>query len=379
MSSSRRRFLIVIHYFSPHIGGMEEVAKHQAQILAELGHEVTVLTLSPERRLPRREITEDGYTIRRIPALNAIENRFNITFPIPSPTLWWALREEVRRADVVHLHDVFYLSSPLAALAATTSKKPFFLTQHVALVDYPSRFVMAVQRMVYATTGRAMFRKATGIVVYNANVRDFVLGRGVADERLVYKHNGIDTQFFLPVGEVDKLALRKRYGVPPDRPVVLFLGRLVPKKGFQFVVDASSPDHTTLIVGSGSVPGSMSGERDVVFFGPASRDEARDLYRLSDLFVFPTTGEIFTLVMQEAMACGLPVVTSDDPGYAEYDLDRSQIEFIERDQAAVTSAIRSLLASPCRRAAMGRYSRALAEERFSWTSNYHQEYAIYDR
>lgn len=363
---------VVIHYYAPHIGGMEQVARCQVSSLAVRGHPVTVVTCAHAPGLA--PVSEGaGWLVRRSRALNFLETRLGITFPIVGPGMLRALWQEIGRADIVHIHDVFYLSSHLAFLVALLRRRRFVLTQHVALVDHPSRLVMAVQQVVYATVGRVMFRRAERIVTYNARVRDFVAVHGAEPSRVVMNHNGIDTGFFSPVGPAARSELRARYGLPQDKPVVLFVGRLVPKKGYDLVIDAADPGHTTLIVGEGA--GRPNTERDgVVMFGPASPEQLRDLYRLSDVFVFPAVGELFTLVMQEAMASGLPVVTTDDPAYAEYGLDRSLIGFCARRSGDVRRAVADVIGSPERRKAMAEYSRRLSLERFSWDTNYEQEY-----
>jgi glycosyltransferase involved in cell wall biosynthesis len=225
-----------------------------------------------------------------------------------------------------------------------------------------------------------MLRRAEQVVVYNARVRDFVVSRGVDPGRVLLTHNGIDTGRFAPPpeesAEAVKAELRSRYGLPPGRPVALFVGRLVPKKGFDLVTAAASSRYTTLIVGEGAGSPPPAGP-GVVFFGPATKDQLVDLYRLADVFVFPAVGEMFTLVMQEAMAAGLPVVTTDDPAYQAYGLDRERIGFVERDADAIRRMVTGILDSPERAAAMGRYSRRLAVERFSWEANYRREYAVY--
>lgn len=373
------RVCIVIHYFPPHIGGMEEVARSSAESLVQAGHEVAVLTCRHERGLPRRELLPPGYTVRRFRAVNAVETRFGVTFPIVSPLLFLAAYRAARRADVVHVHDAFYASSHTAALACALARTPMVMTQHVALVEHPSRLVMLVQRLMYRLAGRRLFRRAQSVIAYNENVRSFLLDQGVPEKKVLLHHNGIDTDHFTPADDATRAEIRVRYGLPLDRPVVLFVGRLVPKKGFRFVYDARGVGHYTLIVGNGYLDTGCEDDEDVRFYGPASRDELRDLYRAADLFVFPAVGEIFTLVMQEAMASGLPVVTTDDPGYADYDLDRSLISFVPRDRDAISSEIERLAGDRAVRQRMAEYSRAVAVERFSWNANFADEIAIYER
>jgi D-inositol-3-phosphate glycosyltransferase len=275
------------------------------------------------------------------------------------------------------VYDVFYMTSWVTALAVGRTGKRVFLTQHVGMVQFPHRLVMAAQRLVYATWGRLLFRRAEKIVVYNTNVRDFLTTRGVPGAKVLLTHNGIDTTTFRPPAEGHRTALRRKYQLPPSRPVVLFVGRLVPKKGFDLVCRAHDPDWTTLVVGNGPDPSPQLVAPGVVFFGPATSEQLADLYQLADVFVFPAVGEIFTLVMQEALAAGLPVVSADDPGYANYEVDRTLLHFVPRDPVAIRTAIRTILRDDDLRAAMSTYSRRLAEERFSWQANYGTELEEY--
>lgn len=371
------RFLISVHYFMPHIGGMEEVAKKQAESLVAMGHEVQVVTCRPRADTPLEEKV-DGYRIKRFRALNFIENKFGVTFPIISPFAFFSLLRQVRHSDVVHIHDVFYISCHLTALAAMVLGKPVFVTQHVAMVDHPSKLVMLVQKLVYGTFGRMIFSYAKKIVCYNTNVRSFLLNRGVTESKIILNYNGIDIDKFSPVKTADKQRLRKGYNLPLDRPIALFVGRLVPKKGYDIVYQARSSRYLTLIVGSGERPVAMREDANVKFWGPASQEELQDLYRLSDVFVFPAIGEVFTLVMQEAMACGLPVLTTNDPAYAAADINDQKLGLVARDTKAIAAYLNTVIDDNARLRDMGDYSRALARERFSWQKNYAQEASIYN-
>lgn len=369
------RAVLVAHYASPHVGGMETVLDQQAQSLTERGYDVRVLTCRHDRSVPRRSTGPHGTTLRSA-AFNGFERR-GVTFPLVSPLFLLRVLREVRGAELVHLHDVFYTTSHLAALALAIARKPYALTQHVALVDHPSRLVMAVQRLVYRTVAAPVLRRARGIVVYNTNVRDHLVAMGVPDERVLLTHNGIDTERFTPATPEERRELKASLGLPPDLPVVLFVGRMVPKKGADLVAATADPaTRTTVLVGDGDAPPPAPG---VVVHGPARGQELVDLYRAADVFVFPAVGEIFTLVVQEAMACGLPVVTYDDPGYAHYDLDRERVSLVPRDVPSLRKAVEEVLGDPERREAMGAWSRATAEERFSWRANYEAQHAVYAR
>jgi D-inositol-3-phosphate glycosyltransferase len=70
--------------------------------------------------------------------------------------------------------------------------------------------------------------------------------------------------------------------------------------------------------------------------------------------------------VQEAMSSGLPVVTSDDPGYAPYELDRDLVALVPRRAEAVRAALSRIAGSAARREGMAQYSRSYAEKYFAW-------------
>jgi glycosyltransferase involved in cell wall biosynthesis len=372
------KIVIVVHYFSPHVGGMEEVAKKQAQSLVQAGHQVTIITCRPDRKSPIHEY-RDGYEVMRLRALNFIEEKFGVTFPIISPFALMPMLRAIRSADIVHIHDVFYMMSHMAAFAAFLCNKPVYLTQHVAMVEHPNKFVMFVQHLVYGTFGVMLFDMAVRVICYNVNVQRFLLSKNVAEPKILLHYNGIDTEYFQPVDNERKIKLRKRYGFDAKKPIVLFVGRLVPKKGYDIVFDARSFEHQTVIVGTGVVPERMRNAKNVMFFGAATQTQIRDLYQLSDVFVFPAIGEILTLVMQEAMACGLPIITTDDPAYATYDMDERRVKFVARNKKTIAEAIAEVLTDDESRQQMSAYSRQLAESRFSWDVNFNEELAVYPK
>lgn len=371
------KFLIVVHYFPPHIGGMEEVALKQANSLIDQGHSVTVFTCRPDKQAPLQEVLDNGTVVKRLRSINFIESVFGVTFPIVSPHHFLWLLKHINDYEIIHIHDVFYMPSWLASAACRMRKKAYFLTQHVGIVEHPSMLVMFIEKMVYTLFGDHILRNSEKVVAYNDNVIRFVKSRGVKATAIMQNFNGIDTDHFFPAKAAEKKSLRKQYGFAQDARIVLFVGRLVPKKGYQLVLDGADPANTYVIVGYGNIPPRYSELSNVTLFGPATQEQLRDLYRLSDVFAFPSVGEIFTLVHQEALASGLPVVVADDPGYKRYNIDRSRMLMPKRTEKEIAKAIRTVLDDSTLKHAMSQYGRQIALERFSWRENYPREYAIY--
>jgi D-inositol-3-phosphate glycosyltransferase len=358
--------LIVSTFAPPHVGGLEVVVEQQARSLADMGHDVTVFTGRHDRSLPREEQI-DCYRVVRTPVWNAIEERTSVPYPIWGIRSLLPLVRLVRSADVVHVHDVYYQPTVLAGFLARLAGRPLFVTQHVSIVQHDSAPVMWIQRLIYATVGALLWRWAEGIVAYNVIVRRFLLDQGVAEDKVRLTYNGIDTGAFQPADQVVRQAVRERYGLPQDKPVVLFVGRLVPKKGYRELVAAHDEGYQIVLAGPGAVPADLP--PGVTFLGPIDRADLLGLYQASDLFAFPAVGEMLTLAMQEAMACGLPVVARDDPAYDQYGLDGSSIALVSADPDVLRRTFQAILGDEDRYDRMARYSRHLATDRFDWRRN----------
>jgi glycosyltransferase involved in cell wall biosynthesis len=357
------RVLLVSHYYPPHVGGIENVVHQQATHLARRGADVTVLTSGPRSTTT----TDQGVRVVRVAAWNGAERRTGVPFPILGPGLLVAAIRWARRSDVVHVHDCLYMTSWAAGLAAALTRTPYLVTQHVALVAHPSGLVRAVQRAVYRTAGRPLLRRAAKVLVVNGTVAGFVRDHGVRHGDVAHFANGVDSALFRPAGSAaERAGLRRRLGLPADRVLVLFVGRLVEKKGYELLLAAADPAYELVFAGDGSDPGRLGGRPGVHHLGALRPAELADVYRACDVFALPSESEGFPLTVQEAMAGGLPVVTTDDPGYAPYGLAREHVTLLPRDAGRLREALRSLAGDAARRARSGDWSRRFAVANFAW-------------
>ncbi len=172
--------------------------------------------------------------------------------------------------------------------------------------------------------------------------------------------NGVDTTFFRPPTPAEKAALRSQRGMA--QPVVLFVGRLVNKKGIDIVLAAADRSFEMWVCGRPTLSQSNPAVHSV---GSVEQDVLRELYQSADIFVLPSEDEGFPLVVQEALACGVPVIVSDNPTNREY-LDSSVALFTERTPEHLRAAIQNLLADTTRREQMGHAARQWALDHFDW-------------
>jgi D-inositol-3-phosphate glycosyltransferase len=149
---------------------------------------------------------------------------------------------------------------------------------------------------------------------------------------------------------------------------VLFVGRLVEKKGVRVLLDAKDSRFDLVFAGPGPIP-ERGTSRGIYWLGPVDQEATAELYRACDLFAFPAIGEIYTLAMQESMASGLPVVTTNDAAYHSAGAS-DELVLCPRNADSFRETIISLLADEERLRSLGTRSRSVALRRFDWEANF---------
>jgi glycosyltransferase involved in cell wall biosynthesis len=166
----------------------------------------------------------------------------------------------------------------------------------------------------------------------------------------------------LPVGVAvpEVQASRADLGLPAERFLALFVGRDVPTKGFD-LLRAALDDAYEIVAVTDAAAGARPGLRTLPFM-PA--DRLAGLMTCVDAFVLPSRGEGLPLSLQEAMAAGLPVVTTMLPGY-EHFFDSDDVLVIEPRAGSIRNALRRLAEDAELRARLSSRSLAVAERHFS--------------
>ena len=155
---------------------------------------------------------------------------------------------------------------------------------------------------------------------------DLLASFGLAPEKVVTIYNGVDSERFRPATDsAERDAVRRQYAIPASARVVIFVGNGFARKGLGFLIEAwplVAGGAFLLVVGADRAAESFArrasalniGQR-VIFTGP--QPDVVKLFRAADAFAMPSLFEPFGNVVMEAMACGLPVLTSAFSGVAE--------------------------------------------------------------
>jgi glycogen synthase len=216
----------------------------------------------------------------------------------------------------------------------------------------------------------------------------------IPDERISIIHNGIDLNEYQPKQNPELLRL---LGVDPERPYILFVGRITRQKGivhlvraikhfdpgFQIVLCAGAPDTPEIAAEmQQAVTAAREHHDDIIWIEKmVTRPEAIALYSGASVFVCPSIYEPFGIINLEAMACGTPVVASAVGGIKEVVVDGETGFLVPLDQmkespfeatepekfsADLAAKVNLLMADPELAARMGAAGRKRAEEFFSW-------------
>ena len=371
-ATSPGRVLHVAHYCRPHIGGLETVVAAETRGLAARGWDVSLL--SSAWGAPAGVRSEDGVRTVRVRAWSGLEPRFGVPFPVFSPWLLFALWREVRRADIVHVHDPLYLSSWVAAFWCAVLRTPYVVHRHVGFVQHSSVVVRIVQRLVLATLARQVMRGAAAILPIDefiaSGTRDTLPGA----TRIEVLGNGVDTARFRPAQPDEGRRIRQELGLPLELPLALFVGRFVPKKGFAHVAAAASDGYGLVFVGGDRPSG--ADDRRLHFLGAVPADDMPRVYRCADLMVVASVGEC-PLTVLEAMSSGLPVVANEDPALHSPWTAGPGVEFVDMAAGDLRGVLERLAADRALLERMGEDGHTFVAKAFSWDAHVDRLESVY--
>lgn len=342
------RILLTSHRFHPSVGGTEEVVAQLARRFAARGNSVTVAT-SDEPGAPQAEDRE-GYSVRRF-ALRRVGK-----FRFPG-------RDYVRFArdgdfDVAHLHGQRVWSTDYLYRHLDAFRPRVVFTAH-GFYQWHVERTPIVDAWYYRRVLPRALRRVAAVVALTEAERDELHAWGVPDPRII--PDGFDPAEFasLPSG------FRKQHAFGEREPLVLYVGGLYRNKRVHLLAKAAAEADATLAVIGRDVDGAQErlareaaswGAR-VRFMGTLPRHDVLAAYREADVFALASDFEGFGLVLLEAMAAGLPFVSTSAGAAPE--LARSGGGVVVGADA-LGGEIQSLLADPERRRRLGEKGRAAA-------------------
>jgi glycosyltransferase involved in cell wall biosynthesis len=260
-----------------------------------------------------------------------------------------------------------------AFLIARLRRKPFVLWTGVWMkIDTP------LHRLLYPLT-RFLYRHADAVVAYGSHVKEFLVSQGVVANRVFVTRHAVDNErYSRPVPFEDRDALRRRLGIAPEIRIVLYLGRLEPVKGLEYLVEAFASlrreDAALVIAGTGTERSALEALAARVGVSASVRvpgyvpiDEALAYYSIAWVYVLPSVTmhdhkECWGLVVNEAFNQGVPVIATEAVGAAAGGLVRdgdTGLVVPERDVPSLARALQRLLDSAELRCRLSRNAKAI--------------------
>jgi glycosyltransferase involved in cell wall biosynthesis len=310
-----------------------------------------------------------------------------VAAPLALAAGWRTARAVARRTRATVMHGHWVVPGGITAALARPSL-PLVISLHGSDVYVAETLAPARAAARYA------FRRAGFVTACSADLASRARRLGADPARLETVPYGVDAGRFRPDAQ-KKSGRRRELGVQDDATLVFTAGRLVRKKGFEYLIDAMAavPGITLALAGDGTLDAELreraraAGVADrVSFLGNRTQDEIAEYLAAADLIVVPSvrddSGNVDGLpnVVLEALASGTPLVTTAAGGIGSV-VEHGRTGWIvpERDPAAIAAALTHLAAHPAEAAALGAAARTLAETEFGWGRAAARFEAAYDR
>ncbi|HID91008.1 TPA: glycosyltransferase family 1 protein [Candidatus Bathyarchaeota archaeon] len=304
--------------------------------------------------------------------------------PIPTiliPTVPAKIMELLRERDfdIVHAHHAFSPTSLLSIAAAKKLGIPAVLTNHTIPFANDARYFWTPMGLSLLFPFRRYITRADRVIAVSKAAADFI-EHFVPRRKIVIIPNGIDIHRFDPINR--HATIGNTAAVTEGKPIILYVGRLVHRKGVHVLVEAMPivlkefPGAQLLIVGDGYMRGllkllvkSLKLEASVKLLGLLPDDGLLKLYEVSDVFALPSLyGESFGVVLLEAMAAGKPIVASRAGGIPEIIKDNVTGILVKGgNKDDLANAILKILSDPDLAKLLARNGRKMVENKYSWS------------
>ncbi len=374
----------LIAQFYPYFGGAEICVHNVCRTLSDKGHSATVICTTP----PAEKRPDLNYDIIHLfPKTCGLLRKMPFIGKI-------YLEYELSKLQRKHKFDLWQVTMgyPLAIYAVDFFKRnkiPCILRccgediQKYPEIGYGYRLDDKIDSLV-----RRKYPLFDGFVALTPSVKNEYLTIGIPENKIRIIPNGVNTAKFAEIKlKSDKTAVRRKYGLSEDRILILTVGRYHPKKGFDSIpeiariLSGKNISFDWAVVGKDCEQLTVKfpdcqklGIRTIESFAKSGGDvfslpsaELIELYCAADIFVLPTLIETFGMVLVEAMAAGLPIVTTDAPGVRDViDHGINGLKVPVGNPVAVADTVCSLIKDPDLSGRLSENSIRQAKECYDW-------------
>ena len=364
------KVLYVTLRMSPESGGTTQAIVGLTRSLTAQGVEVGLVTTTTRAR-------QNPYQDSQLEIRTFREGWLSDVWTGRAPGLHEFLDDQVRKYDLLHIHELWHHPHFTASKAARRASKPYVVSPHGMLSPWALGHKAWKKRVYWLSVQRSILKRAAAIHALSDDEVNHIRDRGL-DNLVALIPNGIDPGDYQALPPRD--ALYQLYPELEGKQVVLFLGRIHPIKGLDLLASAFGEiarqrEDVCLVVagpdnyGYRSQIESILREKDVlqkcVFTGMLTGREKLAVLGGSDILVLPSYSEVRGLVTLEGMICRLPVIITKQCSFPEV-TDAGAGLVIDTDSNQLARAMETLLDKVELRRDMGQKGRKLVLERFTW-------------
>lgn len=368
------KILIVIPYFTSVYGGPAKVVREISQSLGKLGDVVDIVTTNAggleKLDVPSNQwIEEDGYRVQYFECWHRND------LVISSRLIRW-LFENAYGYDIVHTNNIF---SPLVLVAEWICylyRVPYVVTPHGMLEPWALSYKAGKKRIYYNLLEKHALRNASAIHVLTASEAENVKILGLSQTVII--PNGINRQEFS--FRADVAPFYQQFPETKGKSLILFLGRIDPKKGLDLLATAFEEVRqqfcqTHLVVaGPDSIKFLPTVKRyfleanclDAVTFTGMLTGKLKDAaLAAAQIYVAPSYSEGFSMSVLEGMASGLPCIITTGCNFPEA-AAAAAAHVVAPSSAAIAGAVISCLSNPGAAKTMGNRAREFILQNYTW-------------
>ncbi len=356
------------------VGGLGGMERHLEEMIMRLKRDMRVIVVAASMQLSDAE----GVQFIRIPVIRRPAPLKMILFALLATIRLWFIRYDILHTtgaivwNRAHMATVHFCSAGYRKAKSAANPGDRRSVWRRINDAAAGGIALCMEKWVYRPR-----RTRRLVAVSNRVKRELLDAYSYADEDIQVIPNGVDIQTFFPYSSSQKIATRKILGLPEQGRFLLFMGGDWFLKGLSHVVEAFDraakdfPDLYLLVVGKGEMKHYdklISPEnRDRVYFA-GKKPNPQDWFGVSNVFVFPSRYETFSLVVHEAAAAGLTIISTKVGGVEELIEHGVNGFIVERDTLQIEQTIRQVIAS----GKSGKYGEAarLRAEKLTWENTY---------
>ncbi len=337
--------------FYPSIGGIQTHTLHLSQKLKVRGVGVLVITRHYPGLAHYEEV--DGVPVYRVGRGDSNKIMAAMSYILGA---LWVLYSQRRQYDVLHCHQMI---SPMTIglLARLVLRKPLVVNPHRSGPIGDVGILLRRRPLTGRLRLAAARRWSDAFITISPDIYDELRENGLDEGKLWNIRNGVDVQHFSPATSTDRIALRESLGLP-QRPTVVFTGRMVHEKGIDVLLIAwrevirRLPNAYQVLVGEGEQRAAFEAQAQALGLQEHVRfvggcDNVAPYLRAADAFVLPSRAEGLPVSLLEAMACQLPCVATNIGGTMQVLSDTVNGRLVPvEDAPALAKALVQVLNSP---------------------------------